>query len=274
LISRQDWWAISVTLLLSGASYFIGGGVVAFIAIFVGTIITIVLHMSQDTGTTELEFKAPAEQSPARERESLSGNSSTRQTSTKKNKDGSVDFIGKVSRTIDMREGQLPSKVPPVSEPEPTLISLMDTGFPHLNKFWGKPVVQFEDGFSLEVKSALYFDMFTSGSKFLGFYIPRTSRVIEVCAALATHAIELGDVLSNGGLSITSKAPGENPQTLNDLSYSGKVYLYHQDSLTHKQMADVEELFKAQKLNVVLRGPDFLAQAWVAWKQKSLNPFV
>jgi hypothetical protein len=34
-------------------------------------------------------------------------------------------------------------------------------------------------------------------------------------------------------------------------------------------MANIEDLFNNQKLNVGLRGPDFLAQAWVAWKEKS-----
>ena len=150
----------------------------------------------------------------------------------------------------------------------PTLLSLMDTSFPSLNKLWGKPVFHFEDGSSLEVRSALYFDLFTYGAKFLGFYVPTTPRVLEVCALLAAHATELGDALAKGGLSITAKAPGENPQTVSDLTYSGKVYLHHEDILTHRQMAEVEEMFKAHKLSVVLRGPDYLSSAWLEWKRK------
>jgi hypothetical protein len=120
----------------------------------------------------------------------------------------------------------------------------------------------------LEVRSALYFDMFTSGARFLGFYIPSTPRVLEVCALLAAHATELGNALANGGLSIIAKTPGENPQTVSDLTYSGKVYLHHDDILTHHQMAEVEEMFKAHKLTVVLRGPDYLTAAWLEWKRK------
>ena len=154
-------------------------------------------------------------------------------------------------------------------ESEPTLLSLMDKGFPQLNKLWGKPVLNFEDGSTLQLTSALYFDLFTSGAKFLGFHVPRSPRALEAFSVIAARAIELGDALGNGGLKIISKAPGENPQTVSDLRYSGKVYLYHEDALTHKQMADVEEIFKSQQLIVVLRGPDFLTQAWLAWKQKS-----
>jgi hypothetical protein len=157
------------------------------------------------------------------------------------------------------------SEPPP---PEPTLLSLMDTSFPRLNKLWGKPVIHFEDNFSLQITSALYFDLFTSGAKFLGFYVPRSPRVLEVFSAIASHATELGDALGDGGLKIVCKAPGENPQTVSDLTYSGKVYLYHEDDLTHKQMADVEEIFKSQHLAVVLRGRDFLTPAWTAWKAK------
>ncbi len=154
---------------------------------------------------------------------------------------------------------------------EPTLVSLMDTSFPNLNKLWGKPVLTFDDGATLQITSALYFDLFTSGAKFLGFHVPSSPRVLDACAAIAAHATELGDALGDGGLKVICKAPGENPQTLNDLRYSGKVYLYHDDALTHKQMADVEDIFKSQQLAVVLRGPDFLTPAWIAWKQKSLG---
>lgn len=160
----------------------------------------------------------------------------------------------------------------PASEPEPTLVSLMDSSFPRLNKLWGKPILHFEDDSTLQITSALYFDLFTSGAKFLGFHVPRTPRVLEACFAIATRATELGDALGNGGLKIICKTPGENPQTVSDLRYSGKVYLYHDDALTHKQMADVEEMFNNQQLTVVLRGPDFLTQAWIAWKKKSLKP--
>ena len=72
----------------------------------------------------------------------------------------------------------------------------MDTSFPSFNKLWGKPVFQFKDGSSLQVRSALYFDLFTSGAKFLGFYVPSSDHAIEVCSLLAAHAIELGDALS------------------------------------------------------------------------------
>src|SRR5208283_755794 len=47
------------------------------------------------------------------------------------------------------------ASAPAEKEVAPTLPSLMDTSFPQLNKLWGKPILHFEDGSSLEVKSAL-----------------------------------------------------------------------------------------------------------------------
>ena len=181
-----------------------------------------------------------------------------------------IDFQGRKKATVGARlkcPSELPKKAGAEIDAEPTLISLMDTSFPNFTKLWGKPVFQFKDGTSLQVTSALYFDLFTSGAKFLGFHVPSSDHTLEICALLAVHAIELGDSLSNGGLSIICKVPGENPQTVHDLRYSGKVYLYHDDVFTHKQMAEVEDIFKVQKLNVVLRGPDFLTEAWLRWKQ-------
>jgi len=109
---------------------------------------------------------------------------------------------------------ELPKEVGTSNKPEPTLISLMDTSFPTFNKLWGKPVFQFEDGSSLQITSALYFDLFTSGAKFLGFHIPSSDHTLEICALLAAHAMELGDALSDSGLSITCKKPGRTRKLL------------------------------------------------------------
>lgn len=51
----------------------------------------------------------------------------------------------------------------------------------------------------------------------------------------------------------------------------GEVYIHHQDHLNHQQLGNIEAAFHAAKLDVALRGPDFLSQAWIAWKQKGHN---
>jgi Invertebrate-AID/APOBEC-deaminase len=151
------------------------------------------------------------------------------------------------------------------TEQEPTLPLLMKKGFPALHQLHGKPVFTFEDGVSLQVEDTLYVD-FTAGSKFIGFYVPASPKTFEICGLLALHARQLGDELSQS-LLVVSKAPGENPQNINALVYTGRIYLYHQETLTHRQVADIEDAFQRQGLNVVLRGPDYLTTAWLEWKR-------
>ncbi len=85
---------------------------------------------------------------------------------------------------------ELPKEVSAAIDAEPTLISLMDTSFPSFTKLWGKPVFHFEDGSSLQITSALYFDLFTSAAKFLGFHVPRSDHTLEICALLAIMSVK------------------------------------------------------------------------------------
>jgi hypothetical protein len=104
-------------------------------------------------------------------------------------------------------------------EEEPTLPLLMKRDFQRLHQLHGKPVFTLEDGTSLQIEDTLYID-FDAGSKFIGFYVPASPRVSEICVLLALHARQLGDELARG-LSVTSKAPGENAQNIGTLVYTG-----------------------------------------------------
>jgi hypothetical protein len=77
--------------------------------------------------------------------------------------------------------------------------------------------------------------------------------------------------MTESGMLVKVTAPGENEQHLRDYGFTGKVYVYHDDRLTHKQMGQVEEAFQSLKLTPVLRGPDFLTAAWLEWKKQSLD---
>lgn len=152
-------------------------------------------------------------------------------------------------------------------EPEPTLLSLLDTSFPRLNKKWLDYPIQFEDGTFLQIRAALYFDL-TFTATFLGFYIPSSPDAVSACSILAKHTREIAEHLAETGLRVVLTSPGENPRELQHYVFTGKVYIHHQDHLNHQQLGSIEAAFHAAKLEVVLRGPDFLTQAWLAWKQK------
>jgi hypothetical protein len=172
------------------------------------------------------------------------------------------------SRVAESRVGVTPEVSPNVdSGKEPTLSSLMNADFPSLMKLHGKPVLQFADGTSCEIEDVLYVD-FRSGSKFIGIYVPSSPKSLQVLLSTSDIARQLGDELAKD-LRVTSKMPGENPQDIATLTYTGRVYLYHQDHLTHRNIADIEDAFRKHNMDAVLRGPDFLTTAWIEWKRKS-----
>lgn len=153
------------------------------------------------------------------------------------------------------------------SEPEPTLLSLMDTSFPRFHKKWHDATVKFDNGSSLQVRTALYFDLDSNGT-FLGFHLPSSPDTVSACLVLANQAREIAQQLAGAGLLLSATRPGEPTQELKHFGFTGKVYLYHEDRLAHGQMGKIEEAFHAQKLAAILRGPDFLTPAWMAWMER------
>jgi len=158
----------------------------------------------------------------------------------------------------------------PVEEPEPTLVSLMDTSFPRFDKLAKDMPIKFDDGTALMVRTVLYFEK-TANATFLGFHVPSSPDTVAACLILAKQAREIAQHMAEGGLLIRVRAQGENPQEVRNYSFTGKVYIHHDDHLSHKQMGEIEDAFHLLKLEAVLRGPDFLTLAWIAWKEKSLK---
>lgn len=74
---------------------------------------------------------------------------------------------------------------------EPTLPLLMKQDFPKHHQLHGKPVITFADGNTLQIEDTLYLD-FDAGSKFLGFYVPGSTKSLEACILLASHAKSSG----------------------------------------------------------------------------------
>jgi hypothetical protein len=163
--------------------------------------------------------------------------------------------------------GKPPTAEEGFPEPEPTLLSLLVSSFPRFDTIGKDIPFQFDDGTSLTVRAVLYYEL-TSNATFLGVHIPSSPETLSACVVLAKQAREIAEHLPQAGVLITSTALGENPQHVRNFTFTGKVYIHHVDRLTHEQMGYIENAFHAQKLEVVLRGPDFLTQAWIAWKEK------
>ena len=53
-----------------------------------------------------------------------------------------------------------------------------------------------------------------------------------------------------------------------DLAFSGRVFIYHEDSLSLEQRAELTKIYRDQNCSVEFRGPDYLAIKLVGWAQE------
>lgn len=145
---------------------------------------------------------------------------------------------------------------------ELTLKSLFDEEFPTLLKSHSQWRLSTHNQEQLEVYSTVYSDS-AAQTKFLGIYIPFSSKTFEMCQAMLAHYEQ---VLENDkNLIYESKMPGERPINKSELKFSGRIYIYHEQPLFYDQQIDLIRLYKNHDLGLVLRGSEYL---WEKKKEK------
>jgi hypothetical protein len=55
---------------------------------------------------------------------------------------------------------------------------------------------------------------------------------------------------------------------LEELTFSGRVLLYHEDFLSINQKAAIIEAYKVKNFDVQFRGPDYLSDKLIAWHRQ------
>lgn len=144
----------------------------------------------------------------------------------------------------------------PVAAPL-TLESLFDTDFPDNFKYKITGTVKFEDGTIVAVKSQEYAD-FLAGSSFVGFYIPSTPLTFRACVRIGNSVPETLEKIQKSISQDTSYDGGDTITSLNKLSFSGRVFIYDEYSLTLKQKATLVDYYDSKHLAVQFRGIDYL----------------
>jgi hypothetical protein len=119
--------------------------------------------------------------------------------------------------------------------------------------FKPKPIERITDGAKVEIEGRLLIDS-NSGTKFLSFFIPHSSLALEACVILAKR---YNEVVPLNGMYIESHAPGTAPVSSAQYPFSRKIFVYHDDIFTPEQTGDIYRLFKQEKLQLDLRGPDY-----------------
>jgi hypothetical protein len=159
-------------------------------------------------------------------------------------------------------------------EPKPagkhieTLLELFKSDFSNLMKLSNEITASIgnTDGtfaYNILVKDSVYLD-YNANIKFYSFYIPKSpdNQSFNFCTHLAKEYPNIISKLSDS-VTTSAKDPGDPLISSRDLVFSGRIYLYHEDEMTLKQKAELEDLFKANGASIIFRGLDYLQTKWL-----------
>jgi hypothetical protein len=143
-----------------------------------------------------------------------------------------------------------PEKAEPKSSPltkskaPPTLNDLFRSDFPNVMKFRdeGRIGIQWKNGDILRIESQIYAD-FSAKTQFVGYYIPSSSnKTYEACLKLVDAVQE---TIQSFPKRVGVWAGYRDERTkIEELTFSGRVLLYHGDFLLIKQKAAIIEHIK------------------------------
>jgi diguanylate cyclase (GGDEF)-like protein len=153
----------------------------------------------------------------------------------------------------------------------PSLSDLFTQDFPNAMKASDDAIaIKWKDTNAiLHIKRQLYLD-FPGRNKFVGFYIPSSdpldaTRTAEACLKLAGVDAVHQALEEMSKKTFVAGGQGGQMDTISDLTFSGRVVIYHDDFLSITQRADIIRAYAAKHYAVQFMGPDYLANALVAW---------
>ena len=162
----------------------------------------------------------------------------------------------------------------------PTLLDLFKKDFPSTLRASDKDVDAYiigtPGGSKINVKRQTYED-YEAKTKFIGFYISRpdppakdfsAQDTFVACMELLKHnAVQ--ETFDHFGKSVAVMSGyGDQMTASKDLTFSGRVLIYHEEFLSIPQKADILKAYKEKGLAVTFRGSDYLATQVIAWHQQ------
>lgn len=118
-----------------------------------------------------------------------------------------------------------------------------------------------------EKKWPLNVSIFTdpaSSSKFLAFYIPlqepKRGSAMGLALLIKREYQWVLDNAPSNDLTVTTRTPGDS-DTITDKEavFSKRIYIYHENFMPPKEIAELEDEYKRSGLSVDFRGPDYFA---------------
>ena len=157
------------------------------------------------------------------------------------------------------------TKKPVADEKPPTLSDLFKSDLPSTMKITNENTIQGPSGDILDIKTQIYAD-FPARTKFVGFYIPRSPHTYDVCLGIVSSVRSTIEVAQQR-VEVTGGYRGEQ-NSLQDLTFSGRVLLYHEEFLSIPQKAEIIKAYAAQGFDVNFRGFDYLGDQLIAWHRQ------
>lgn len=142
----------------------------------------------------------------------------------------------------------------PSEEKIPTLHDLFVTDFERFLSLGVQPEVErLVDKTKMKIEFRVHLD-FLSKSKFTSAYIPACPMTYDICVKVAMQHQELLN-LAEGGLVVNSLDPADaTEERSKDLTFTGKVFIYHEMPMTLQQLGDLEKSYQEKGLTVQFRG--------------------
>jgi hypothetical protein len=175
--------------------------------------------------------------------------------------------INSVYERLFSTERQKSEKSNTAAERPPTLADLFKSDFGNTMKFTDEDRIgiQWNDGSVLNIKTQVYAD-FPAKTQFVGFYVPPSPKALEACLRLV-DAVQETMRSMHKRLAVRAGYRDEG-NTLQELTFSGRVLLYHEDFLSIPQKATIIHAYSEQHLDVQFRGPDYLGDQVIAWHRQ------
>ncbi|HTR23741.1 MAG TPA: hypothetical protein VMI10_07130 [Terriglobales bacterium] len=183
----------------------------------------------------------------------------------------SIDLSTKKVGSVERDDVRVHKAAVPKEEKPPTLPSL----FAHDFNNTLRKTTDIDLGSSnpdlkpVRIKVQLYLD-FPAKTKYIGFYIPAenplsSKETVAACLLLAQSAQRAVTEMSQG--TTTMGGYRDQMNTEQELTFSGRVLLYHEAMLSITEQADIIRAFQANHLDVQFRGPEYLSDQVIGWQR-------
>jgi pyrimidine deaminase RibD-like protein len=167
-------------------------------------------------------------------------------------------------------------------EQRPTLLDLFKNDLSNTLKITdNEPAIRIEwaDASATTIRRQVYMD-FTAKTKFVGFYVMPAAppsadvsghKTFLACMKLL-EANSVQEAFEHVSKQVAILAGQEGQMTsIGDLTFSGRVFIYHDDHLSIPQKADIIRAYAGKNLDVQFMGPEYLGTQVIAWHQRHGN---